>query len=237
MKVSDRAPYCGNLVFAAFSGSHQDAIAKGMAWREEKNLSVWSVPYLPIDPKDVGRTYDADVIRINSQSGKGGVSYILAQNFGLKLPKKMQEDMGYTAKHVSDEAHKELSPDWVHDIFLDKYVKNRKEFNVAETFFTQQGNVYTATVTIVKDNEEEIVRSRGNGGLDSVSNALCKFLGKNFEVMEYEQHALTEGSHAKAISYVSVKDSNGKIFWGAGIHEDIMTSSIEALVSAINNSY
>lgn len=237
MKVSDRAPYCGNLVFAAFSGSHQDAIAKGMAWREEKNLTTWSVPYLPIDPKDVGRTYDADVIRINSQSGKGGVSYILQQNFGLKLPKKMQEDMGYTAKHVSDEAHKELSPDWVHDIFLDKYVKNRKEFNVAETLFTQQGNVYTATVTIVKNNEEEIVRSRGNGGLDSVSNALCKFLGKHFEIMEYEQHALTEGSHAKAISYVSVADETGKIFWGAGIHEDIMTSSIEALVSAINNSY
>ena len=237
MKVSDRAPYCGSLVFAAFSGSHQDAIAKGMAWREEKKLTHWTVPYLPIDPKDVGRTYDADVIRINSQSGKGGVSYILSQNFGLKLPKKMQEDMGYTAKHVSDESHKELSPDWVHEIFLDKYVKNRKAFNIADTLFTQQGNVYTATVTIVKDNEEEIIRSRGNGGLDAVSNALHKFLGKKFEVMEYEQHALTEGSHAKAISYVSVADENGKIFWGAGIHEDIMTSSIEALVSAINNAY
>ncbi|MGM9551350.1 MAG: 2-isopropylmalate synthase [Clostridia bacterium] len=236
MKVSDRAPYCGSLVFAAFSGSHQDAIAKGMAWRAENNLSVWSVPYLPIDPKDVGRTYDSDVIRINSQSGKGGVSYILQQNFGLKLPKKMQEDMGYTAKAVSDNAHKELSPDWVHEIFLDKYVKNRKVFDIADSLFTQQGNVFTATVTVIKDGNDTLIRSRGNGRLDAVTNALCKYLGKEFAVKDYEEHALTEGSQASAISYVSIADNDGNIYWGAGIHEDIITSSIEALVSAMNNA-
>lgn len=236
MKVSDRAPYCGSLVFAAFSGSHQDAIAKGMAYRQEKNLNIWNVPYLPIDPKDVGRTYDSDVIRINSQSGKGGVSYILHQNFGLKLPKKMQEDMGYTAKSVSDNAHKELSPDWVHEIFLDKYVRNRKVFDIADTLFTQQGSVFTATATVVQNGEDTIIRSRGNGRLDAVTTALCKYLNKDFHVMDYEEHALTEGSRAKAISYVSIADNSGKIYWGAGIHEDITTSSIEALVSAMNNA-
>ena len=119
MQVNDRQPYAGNLVFSAFSGSHQDAIAKGMAWREEKKLNTWTVPYLPIDPVDVGRTYDSDVIRINSQSGKGGISYILKQNFSISVPEKMREEVGYAVKQVSDEEHKELSPQWVYEIFED----------------------------------------------------------------------------------------------------------------------
>ena len=117
MKVSPRQPYAGELVFTAFSGSHQDAIAKGMSWREEKQCDKWDVPYLPIDPKDVGRRYDSDVIRINSQSGKGGVNYILKQSFGISLPDKMKEEVGYLVKDVSDKAHKELDPDWVYHIF------------------------------------------------------------------------------------------------------------------------
>ena len=117
MQVNDRQPYAGNLVFSAFSGSHQDAIAKGMAWREEKKLNTWTVPYLPIDPVDVGRTYDSDVIRINSQSGKGGISYILKQNFSISVPEKMREEVGYAVKQVSDEEHKELSPQWVYRDF------------------------------------------------------------------------------------------------------------------------
>ena len=122
MHVYERQPYAGDLVFTAFSGSHQDAIAKGMAFREEKECDKWTVPYLPIDPKDVGRTYDKDVIRINSQSGKGGVNYILKQNFGINLPKEMKEEVGYLVKDVSDKAHKELTPEWVYHIFEDNYV-------------------------------------------------------------------------------------------------------------------
>ena len=122
MSVDPRQPYAGDLVFSAFSGSHQDAIAKGMAYREKNDCKIWTVPYLPIDPVDVGRTYDSDVIRINSQSGKGGISYILKQNFSISLPDKMKEEVGYLVKHVSDEAHKELSPQWVYEIFDEEYI-------------------------------------------------------------------------------------------------------------------
>ena len=124
MKVDERSPYSGALVFAAFSGSHQDAIAKGMHWREEKDPSRWTVPYLPIDPTDVGRNYDADVIRINSQSGKGGVGYILETKYGLNLPPKMREAMGYAAKAVSDHSHKELHPDEIFNLFKSTFEKS-----------------------------------------------------------------------------------------------------------------
>ena len=132
MQVSPRQPYAGELVFTAFSGSHQDAIAKGMAWREEKQCQTWSVPYLPLDPKDVGRRYETDVIRINSQSGKGGVNYILKQSFGISLPQKMREEVGYLVKDVSDKAHKELTPDWVYHIFEDHYIHVKTIFTVDE---------------------------------------------------------------------------------------------------------
>jgi 2-isopropylmalate synthase len=132
MPVSPRQPYAGDLVFTAFSGSHQDAIAKGMNYREEKKLTVWNVPYLPIDPMDVGRTYDADVIRINSQSGKGGVAYILKQNFAISIPEKMREEVGYAVKQVSDEEHRELSPESVYEVFCDNYVHYMPHFSITE---------------------------------------------------------------------------------------------------------
>ncbi len=125
MHVYERQPYAGDLVFTAFSGSHQDAIAKGMTWREEKKSEKWNVPYLPIDPKDVGRQYDSDVIRINSQSGKGGVSYILKQSYGMSLPQQMREEVGYLIKDVSDKAHKELTPEWIYHIFEEHYINNK----------------------------------------------------------------------------------------------------------------
>ncbi len=128
MSVPPRQPYAGDLVFTAFSGSHQDAIAKGMQWKEDGKTEKWCVPYLPVDPKDVGRTYDSDVIRINSQSGKGGVNYTLKQNFGITLPEAMREEVGYLMKSVSDEEHKELSPQWIYDIFADNYI-NRRPFS------------------------------------------------------------------------------------------------------------
>ena len=149
MKVGERSPYSGALVFAAFSGSHQDAIAKGMHWRDDKDPDHWNVPYLPIDPTDVGRNYDADVIRINSQSGKGGVSYLMETKYGYHIPQKMRESFGYLVKGVSDHAHKELMPEEVLDIFTKHYVNVETPVSIPEVHFVQKGeNAIGTEVTI-----------------------------------------------------------------------------------------
>lgn len=233
MAINPRQPYAGELVFAAFSGSHQDAIAKGMEWREKKNLDIWNVPYLPIDPHDVGRQYDADVIRINSQSGKGGVGYILQKSYGINMPARMKEVMGYAAKDVSDKLHKELHPDEIYKIFCEHFLERRRAFDVIECHYKQTGGI-TATVTVLKDAKMTDVTAEGNGRLNAVSNALKKFLGVEYTLTDYEEHALTQRSSSKAISYVGI-ESGGKSHWGAGVDEDIITSSVKALVSAINN--
>ena len=232
MQVSPRQPYAGDLVFTAFSGSHQDAIAKGMACREADPDGKWTVPYLPIDPVDVGRTYDSDVIRINSQSGKGGVSYILKQNFGLSLPEKMRENVGYTVKDVSDKEHKELSPNWVYQIFEDKYVNNNNIFSVPEAHFVQKDGI-VAEVTIAQREGIRVVKSTGNGRLDAVSNAFKQFFDISYELSVYEEHSLSRGSSSKAVSYVGIS-CNGTMFWGVGIDADIIKSSIHALSVAVN---
>ncbi len=233
MAISPRQPYAGELVFAAFSGSHQDAIAKGMEWREKKHLTEWNVPYLPIDPHDVGRQYDADVIRINSQSGKGGVGYILQKSYGINMPAKMKEAMGYAAKGVSDHLHKELHPEEIYKIFCEHFVDGRRAFDVLECHYKQINGI-TATVTVLKDGKMTDVTAEGNGRLNAVSNALKSFLGVSYTLTDYEEHALTQRSSSKAISYVGI-ESDGKPYWGAGVDEDIITSSVKALVAAINN--
>ncbi|MBQ9886196.1 MAG: 2-isopropylmalate synthase [Lachnospiraceae bacterium] len=232
MKVYDRQPYAGALVFSAFSGSHQDAIAKGMKWREEKNCEKWTVPYLPIDPKDVGRQYESDVIRINSQSGKGGVAYILKQNFGFSLPEKMKEEVGYTVKDVSDKEHKELSPQWVYEIFENKYITPNNVFSIPECHFKQVDGIM-ADVTINHGGKLTVVTANGNGRLDAVSNALKQYFGISYELSFYEEHSLSRGSSSKAVTYVGIS-CNGKIYWGVGIDEDIIKSSIQALTVAVN---
>lgn len=232
MHVYERQPYAGDLVFTAFSGSHQDAIAKGMTFREEKKLKTWTVPYLPIDPIDVGRTYDADVIRINSQSGKGGVSYILKQNFSISLPEKMREEVGYAVKQVSDVEHKELSPQWVYEIFENKYVENTPYFDIVDCHFKQNDGIM-AEVTISCGDKKTIVDANGNGRLDSVSNTIKQFFGISYELTVYEEHALSQGSSSKAMAYVGIT-YEGKMYWGAGIDEDIIKSSIHALTVAVN---
>lgn len=232
MKVSPRQPYAGELVFTAFSGSHQDAISKGMAWRTEKNSDIWTVPYLPIDPQDVGRTYDSDVIRINSQSGKGGVSYILKQNFGFDLPDKMREEVGYAVKDVSDKEHKELSAEWVYQIFEDKYITNTRIFSIPECHFKQTDGIM-AEVTISHSGTSRIVKSTGNGRLDAVSNAIKQYFNISYELSVYEEHSLSKGSSSKAVSYVGISHF-GKTYWGVGIDPDIIKSSILALVVAVN---
>lgn len=234
MNVNERQPYSGALVFAAFSGSHQDAIAKGMKWREEKNTEHWTVPYLPLDPSDVGREYSADVIRINSQSGKGGIGYILETRFGYNLPKKMRENVGYLVKGISDHKHKELMPDEVYSIFKSNYVDITSPINVTETHFVQKNGI-ESTVSFMYNGESVTSSASGNGRLDAVSNAIRSYIGIEYTINTYTEHALEIGSASKAVSYVEITDKDGKSFWGTGIDNDIITSSIKALVSAVNN--
>ena len=233
MHVYERQPYSGALVFAAFSGSHQDAIAKGMHYREEKGNGIWNVPYLPIDPTDLGRVYEADVIRINSQSGKGGIGYLLETKYSLVLPPKMREVFGYHVKSVSDHAHKELSAEEVYDIFMKNYVNVEGHIVVEETHFKQIDGI-TAEVTFLLDGERKVVSAVGNGRLDAVSNAIDSVLTKKYTLENYTEHAIEDGTSSHAASYVSIKSEDGAVTWGAGIDSDIINSSVKALVSAIN---
>lgn len=233
MQVYDRQPYAGKLVFAAFSGSHQDAIAKGMKWREEKQCDTWTVPYLPIDPNDVGREYETDVIRINSQSGKGGIGYLLEHNFGYILPAKMREDVGYTVKSVSDHAHAELSPNEVLQVFQDNYVNINDYIKLVDYHFVRNPKI-NVIVTVEINGELKDLSATGNGRLDAVSNALKQHLGIEYSNLTYEEHALTAGSSSQAITYLSITFKDSRTVWGAGIHDDIIASSINALFSAIN---
>lgn len=235
MHIDMRHPYCGKLVFAAFSGSHQDAIAKGMKYRETKDPDHWTVPYLPINPEDVGRTYDSDVIRINSQSGKGGVAYIMEQTYGIKIPYKMRADFGYAVKDVSDHSHAELSPAQIHDIFMKRYNKYTPIFDIKGCHFRQEDGI-TATVNIIAANRKDIVEAIGNGRLDAVSNAFAEKFEAPCEVICYEEHALTDGSDSSAIAYVGIQGSDGNQYFGIGIDPDIIRASIDALISAMNRS-
>ena len=233
MRVHERHPYSGQLVFAAFSGSHQDAIAKGMKYRVEKDLQTWTVPYLPIDPADVGRAYEADVIRINSQSGKGGIGYILETQFKLMLPPKMREVVSYHVKGISDRAHKELQPREVYDIFLRDFVNLKEKLDVLGTKYTVDGEVVKGEICVSYQGAAHTVEVEGNGRLDCVCKAIASVTGKQFVLDNYTEHALEGRSSSKAASYVSVI-ADGKSYWGTGIHSDIMISSVKAVVSAVN---
>jgi 2-isopropylmalate synthase len=234
MHVDERSPYSGALVFAAFSGSHQDAIAKGMKYREEHQLDTWTVPYLPIDPTDIGRSYDADVIRINSQSGKGGVGYILEQHYGLKLPKKMREAMGYVVKGVSDEQHKELLPEEIFQLFKEKFENITTPYIIEEVHFKQHNGII-AEVTATYDGKKNVIVASGNGRLNAVSNAMKKHFRLEYDLVCYEEHALEQSSSSRAIAYVGIRDKEGKLHWGAGLDVDIIKASIDALLTAINH--
>ena len=233
LKVHERTPYAGDLVFTAFSGSHQDAISKGMAWlKEGKSGKRWDVPYLPIDPADVGREYESDVIRINSVSGKGGVAFVLKQQFGFSLPAAMKEEVGYLVKGVSDKRHQELLPAEIYEIFEDNYIKPRGVFRIPECHFKQERGIQ-AEVTIEQNGETRVIRSQGNGRLDAVSNCLKVFFGISYELSVYEEHAISKGSSSKAAAYVGIVH-DGQFYWGVGVDEDIIKASIAALASAVN---
>lgn len=235
MKIDERSPYSGALVFAAFSGSHQDAIAKGMDWREKRRQERWNVPYLPIDPKDVGRDYDGDVIRINSQSGKGGVGYILERKYGLNLPAKMKESIGYAVKDVSDQKHKELQADEIFELFKERFENIKEPYSVKEVHFQQKEGGILTQVTSGFAGKTMVTEAFGNGRLDAVSNALKKAYNLQYQLEVYQEHALEQSSSSRAVAYVGIRKADGTLAWGAGIHADIIHASIDALVAAINN--
>ena len=234
MHVYERSPYTGKLVFAAFSGSHQDAIAKGMKFRKEQGDGMWTVPYLPLNPEDIGRKYDGDVIRINSQSGKGGIGYILQTRYGFDLPAKFREDLGYTVKDVSDKAHKELSPREVLEIFQSTYVNIEAPIKLLENHFIQRDGISTE-ISIEREGIKKVYHGHGNGRLDAVSNAIKKHFEIDFKVVCYEEHSLQMGSNSQAVAYVGIETENGTVF-GAGIKDDIIDASVQALISAVNRS-
>ena len=237
MHIYERTPYAGQLVFAAFSGSHQDAIAKGMAYRKEKGDHRWTCPYIPVDPHDIGRTYDADVIRINSQSGKGGIGFLLQQNYGYNPPPRMREDLGYRVKDVSDHEHKELSVQEVLYVFERAYLNNKTPLNVPEAHFTQNpDSTITAHITVANGSNAPVTCDAvGNGRLDAVANAIEQTTGMHFSLVHYSEHALDNDTDSRACCYVGLKWASGKETWGCGTHTDIIVAGIRALVSAINN--
>ena len=236
MHVYERSPYAGSLVFAAFSGSHQDAIAKGMAWRKEKNLHQWTVPYLPVDPQDISRTYDADVIRVNSQSGKGGIGYLLEQAYGYILPPKMREHLSYQCKSVSDHDHRELKAEDVLAIFMDHYLNVNHPLAISSLHFTQNAEGVDAIVTFLRHGRETTVQSKGNGSLDAVSNALKAYSGADYTLKVYTEHSVQErSSGSTAAAYIGLEAPDGTMYWGAGTDTDIIKASAGALIGAYNH--
>lgn len=236
MHVYERAPYAGALVFAAFSGSHQDAIAKGMKYRAKKNLHEWSVPYIPIDPKDIGRTYDADVIRVNSQSGKGGIGYLLEQTYGYNLPAKMREHFSYMCKDISDREHKELKPEEILEIFTENYLNLPSSISVSDFDFVRENETVKIDITFVKDGVESELEAEGNGTLSAINNALSEYTGEEYTLQVFTQHSMQgEGSRSVAASYIGLEREDGKMFWGAGTDTDVINASTKALLSAFRN--
>ena len=236
MHVYERTPYAGALVFAAFSGSHQDAIAKGMKWREDKKLHRWNVPYIPIDPKDISRTYDADVIRVNSQSGKGGIGYLLEQTYGYSLPPQMREHFGYLCKGISDHDHRELKSGDVLAIFMDHYLNVHEPVAIANMSFTQKPDGVEAYVTFLRHGRKNTLHTTGNGSLDAISNALKEYTGSNYELKVYTEHSVQQkSSNSTAAAYIGIEAPDGVMHYGAGTDTDITKAGIHALLSAYNN--
>ena len=237
MSVGYRQPYSGQLVFAAFSGSHQDAISKGMKFREETQQHQWTVPYLPLDPHDVNREYETDVIRINSQSGKGGISYILEHNFGYTLPKEMAAEVGYFIKEISDHAHKELTPAEILVSFQHEYQNKDMPIALQDVTWVRENGYTAADVTLAIRNETFYLSAKGNGPLDAVSNVLkIANPATKYHFVDYEEHALETNSDSKASAYVVIADESGRRYWGVGVDSDIIMASVYALITAVNRA-
>ncbi len=237
LRIPERHPYVGELVYTAFSGSHQDAINKGMKALEKANKPLWEVPYLPIDPQDVGRDYEA-IIRINSQSGKGGIAYILAQDYGIQLPRNLQIEMRNEVQRITDEEGVELPSARIHDVFQETYVKQpngRMKFvDHSTTLAGETGSGIRNLEAIIIDGGKEVtIKGQGTGPIDGFVDALSKHLKLEISVIDYSEHTLRPGADASAICYMEV-ESGGKKLFGVGVNSNIVAASLEALVSAVN---
>ncbi|MCJ8238543.1 2-isopropylmalate synthase [Peteryoungia algae] len=237
MVIPERHPYVGELVYTAFSGSHQDAINKGMKAIKTANHPVWEVPYLPIDPQDVGRTYEA-IIRINSQSGKGGIAYILQEDYGINLPRALQVEFREDIQRITDEDGKELPSKKIYERFIERYVEQpeaRIKFVDHHTYpaGSDQKGIRVVAAEITDKGETKRIEGQGTGPIDGFVNALSTYLGIDLSVQDYSEHSLQHGSNAAAIAYVEMAHAGGKLF-GAGINTNIVTASLEAIVSAAN---
>ncbi|MEP6011760.1 MAG: 2-isopropylmalate synthase, partial [Parasphingorhabdus sp.] len=234
LPVPARHPYAGELVFTAFSGSHQDAIKKGFAAQEQRNDEMWNVPYLPIDPRDLGRDYEA-VIRVNSQSGKGGIAWILEQDYGLKMPKRLQANFSRTVQELADDTSRELSSTDIWDAFQKRYhLDGSGEYALIDYEERKTGTDRIFVGKIKGPDGEISVSGRGNGLISSVVDAVSTALGITLEIKDYSEHALGSGKDAQAAAYVECKSSDGKEFYGVGINSDVARASVEALLSAVN---
>mgnify|MGYP003115942638 FL=1 len=236
MTIHERHPYVGELVYTAFSGSHQDAINKGMKARKVANKELWEVPYLPIDPKDVGRSYEA-IIRINSQSGKGGIAYVLQADYGLNLPRNLQVEFREDIQHITDEEGRELPVKRIYERFIERYVEQPDgRIRFVEHTTRPSANVKGERIveaTILDNGVETTIEGIGTGPIDGFVNALCRHLGLEFSVFDYSEHSLGAGSDAGAICYMEVQHEGGRLF-GVGMNKNIVTASLEALVAAAN---
>ncbi|MCT8999973.1 2-isopropylmalate synthase [Chelativorans intermedius] len=236
LRIPERHPYVGELVYTAFSGSHQDAINKGMKAYRQSNKELWEVPYLPIDPQDVGRTYEA-IIRINSQSGKGGIAYVMQADYGFNLPRNLQVEFREDIQAITDAEGKELPSRRIYERFLELYVEQpgaRLKFLDHQTFPAPEAKGRRIVeATILDGGEEKTIRGTGTGPIDGFVNALSAHLGVEMTVLDYSEHSLQRGTDAAAVSYVEMEHPGGRLF-GVGINTNIVTASLEAVTSAAN---
>ena len=238
LPVPARHPYGGELVYTAFSGSHQDAIKKGFGARSTQNDERWRVPYLPIDPADLGRSYEA-VIRVNSQSGKGGFAWVLEQDQGLKLPKKMQADFSPHVQRLADELGRELNAADIWQAFREAYHvqtanKHFQLIDYEERRASDGSRLFSGTIEV--DGERQSVSGRGNGLISSVLSTLEEAFGLQLEIVDYVEHALTTGRDSRAAAYLECRGPGGRTIWACGIDEDVATAGVRAVLSAANSA-
>jgi 2-isopropylmalate synthase len=234
LPVHPRHPYAGDLVYTAFSGSHQDAIKKGMAAIGD-DYEQWEVPYLPIDPKHTGRTYEA-IIQVNSQSGKGGVAYVMDIEHGLDLPRRLQMEFSRAVQQVTEASGTVIRPDEMWDVFSRTYLPDDAGIRLVSSEVTTGGHRTTVVAQLLVDGRHRTVRGEGNGPIDALVGALRRELDVAFEVKDYSEHALTEGSGASAVAYVEAEGPDGASWWGVGMDSSILDASLGAVVSAANRA-
>jgi 2-isopropylmalate synthase len=232
LPIHPRHPYAGEMAYVAFSGSHQDAIKKSMDAYDKNESKIWENPYLTIDPTDIGRKYEP--ILINSQSGKGGVSYIMEKKFGYTIPKDMLPEFSSIIKTLSDHKQTVLTPEEIHIAFKEQYINLASPIKLESYHFHVEDSRTHLSAAIEKDGKTSTIETTGNGPLDALSTGLRKLIGRDFEIASYTEHALERSSSSKAVSYIGLKDDKNQIHWGAGVDTNINSSSIYALVSAVN---